>query len=220
MMATIDDILKLAGTIGLTHLANQEIDMSDERVSNLDYLYNILFQEQQLRLEERRRRNRKRSRLPRKSFDYSNLSKGMTWQLDQIRYFDYINEIQNTLIIGKCRTGKTSLAADIGNELINRDLFTIYITFDDFVMCARTKKTPWRYLIECKVIIIDDLFYTTPTEEDLLTFYKAVTYLNELRSIICITNRDVSLWHNMPVDKHLLESLSIKLCYNANLLHL
>jgi DNA replication protein DnaC len=47
---------------------------------------------------------------------------------------------------------------------------------------------------ECDLIIIDDVFYVEPTRAELQVFYRAVTFLNETRSIIFITNREISAW--------------------------
>ena len=44
-MADIAEIKELAKTLNLMNVYNGIIDISDEKVSNLDYLYNILKQE-------------------------------------------------------------------------------------------------------------------------------------------------------------------------------
>ncbi|WP_352418227.1 hypothetical protein [Proteiniborus sp.] len=40
--------------------------------------------------------------------------------------------------------------------------------------------------------MVDDVFYVEPTRAELQAFYRAITFLNETRSIILITNREVS----------------------------
>ena len=48
-MAEIFDVMMMAKELGLTHLGNGEVDLTDERVSNLDYLQNVLQQEMDMR---------------------------------------------------------------------------------------------------------------------------------------------------------------------------
>ena len=70
------------------------------------------------------------------------------------------------------------------------------------------------------MIIIDDVFYIAPTEEELVTFYKTIVFLSETKSIVLITNRPLSEWTKMGVDKHLSETLRKRLMANAQLMHL
>ena len=70
------------------------------------------------------------------------------------------------------------------------------------------------------MVIIDDVFYITPTDEELKVFYKTVTFLSETRSLIIVTNRPMSEWTKMGVDKHLAETLRKRLMAGAQLIHL
>lgn len=69
-------------------------------------------------------------------------------------------------------------------------------------------------------MIIDDVFYVTPTDEELKRFYKTVTFLSETRSLIIVTNRPLFEWTKMGVGKHLAETLRERLMANAQLMHL
>ena len=61
-MAEIVEGMMMAKELGLTHLGNGELDLTDERVSNLDYLQNVLQQEMDMRQQTRAKKNTKRSR--------------------------------------------------------------------------------------------------------------------------------------------------------------
>ena len=86
--------------------------------------------------------------------------------------------------------------------------------------CAEKKSYPWRYLMESDLVVIYELFYTTPTEEELQLLYKAVSILNEERSLILISNRDLPLWHEMKADKHVIETLTSRLSHNSQIIYL
>jgi hypothetical protein len=107
-------------------------------------------------------------------------------------------EEQNLILLGKCGTGKNGLAMQLEETAISNGHKTYYAPFDNFIAVAEKKATnpkaeaTFSYMQECDLIIIDDVFYVKPTGAELQVFYRAVTFLNETRSIIFITNRELS----------------------------
>ena len=67
---------------------------------------------------------------------------------------------------------------------------------------------------------ISDVFYLTPTEEELVQIYKLMMFLQETRSIILVTNRPLSSWKDMKVDTHLIETLEKRLMQDAQIISL
>ena len=59
------------------------------------------------------------------------------------------------------------------------------------------------YMQECDLIIIDDVFMWNQPGQNCRFSTRAVTFLNETRSIIFITNRELSAWIDAAEDKHL-----------------
>ncbi len=70
------------------------------------------------------------------------------------------------------------------------------------------------------MIIIDEFFYVEPKEEILLLLYKTLMFLNETRSLIIVTNRKLSNWKEMNVDKHLVETLQKRLLSDSQIITL
>ena len=70
------------------------------------------------------------------------------------------------------------------------------------------------------MLIIDDMFYVAPDEEELVLVYKVLMFLQETRSIIIITNRSLSSWKEMKVDRHLIETLQKRLMQDAQIISL
>ena len=58
-MADISEIKKLAHTLNLMNIYNGNIDLTDEKISNLDYLYNILKQEVDIRSDNKKRQSKR-----------------------------------------------------------------------------------------------------------------------------------------------------------------
>ena len=98
-MADIAEIKELARSLCLMNIANGGVDLNNETISNLNYLYNILQQEAELRKKKKADEVYRSSRLPKKVFDESRITAGLRWQLEEIRKIDFRNTTQNIIIV-------------------------------------------------------------------------------------------------------------------------
>lgn len=225
-MADILNIQTIAGKLSLTGIEQGLIDLQSEKLSNLDYIESILLQELQIKNQKRSARLRKSSKFPIKVFDDSALGTGVKWQLEQLSSPAWLEDEQNIIILGNCRTGKTSLACMLGMLAIEKGHKAYYTTMDTFLGIARSKEAnvgathKFTYMRECDLIVIDDVFYVEPTREELQTFYRAVSFLNETRSIIIVSNRELSSWTDASEDKHLCRTLIDRLTANSQIIRL
>lgn len=96
----------------------------------------------------------------------------------------------------------------------------IYITLDDLLVESKIKKKVWNNILNADLVIIDDVFYIAPTEEELILIYKIMMFLQETRSIIIVTNRPLSSWKEMKVDSHLMETLQKRFMLDTQIISL
>lgn len=218
-MADIESIKELAKNLCLMNIANGVVDLTDETISNTDYLYNVLKQEADLREQKHKDSLFKSSRLPKKVFDETRITAGLRWQLQEIEMLDFKNNIQNIVIVGDCATGKTSLATKIARDAINKGAEAVYTT-EELLIAVKRKKSHWNKILHSDVIVLDELFYLRPNEENMQMLYKTVMFLAETRSIIFVTNRALSEWDNMGVDKHTISTFRQRIMSEAQLIHL
>ena len=219
-MADISDIKELARGLCLMNIANGTIDLDDETVSNKEYLYRLLKQESDYRAKKKANDIYRASHLPKKQFDETRITTGLRWQLEEIRKIDFNNSIQNIMIVGECATGKTALAAMIAKEAIEHGTAAVYSTEEDLVLSARRQKAHWDKMLRSDLIVVDDLFYLKPSEENLQMLYRAVMLLSETRSFIFVTNRSLSEWDTMGVDKHTVSTFRQRIMAGTQLIHL
>ena len=219
-MADIAEIKELAKSLNLMNVYNEIIDISDEKVSNLDYLYNILKQEVDIRKENKITKLLAESRLPKKIFDDSIISQGLKWQLKEIEKIDFKNIKQNIVIVGDVATGKTSLATYITRTAIQKGAKAIYFADEDFIEAYKTRKTMRSKILHSDLIVLDELFYLTPSDVNLVYLYKTIMFLAETRSFIFVTNIPLSEWENMDVDKHIVTTFRQRIMTDAQLIHL
>lgn len=85
---------------------------------------------------------------------------------------------------------------------------------------AKIKKKVWNTILNADLVIVDDMFYISPTEEELVQIYKLMMFLQETRSLIIVTNRPLSSWKDMKVDSHLMETLQKRLMQDAQIIPL
>lgn len=219
-MADSKDIQALARILNLQNIANGEINLENKKLSNKDYLYNILLEEVNIRNANKLKGIKKDAKLPSKVFDYTRITEVLKWQLEKIKRIDFTSTKQNIFIVGDCSTGKTSLASELGNDALEKGAKVIYITYDNLVVESRLKKKQWNKILECEILILDDVFYLPPDENELIEMYKVLMFLQETRSIILITNRPLSSWKDMKVDTHLVETLEKRLMQDAQIISL
>ena len=219
-MATVTEIRDMARILGLWNIAKGNIDITDETASNMDYICNIFLAEIEMRKIKKRETLQGESHLPDKTFDKSKITQGLKWQLQKIEQFNFRNGIQNFVIVGSCGSGKTSLACELGGYAIDKGAGVQYITIEDLFPAIKNHSPRWKKILKADMVIVDDVFYITPTDEEMVTFYKTITFLSETHSLVIVTNRPLSEWTKMGVDKHLAETLRKRLMSNAQLMHL
>ena len=224
-MSHIGEIKEFAKRLQLYNLARGDIDLSTGTKSNVAYLHSILAQEVALRDQSRYVRLEHESRLPRKEFLPEKLNGGVRWQIEQLEKLAWIDDEQNLFIIGKCGVGKTALASHLGRLAMKANIKASYNTIDTFLYTLRNKERSnkqalrYKYWLTCSLIIIDDMMYTGLTDEELMDFYHAAILLNETRSIVIVTNRELSEWQRNG-DAHLMRTLIDRLSGNSQLLRL
>ena len=225
-MTSITEIQELARTLNLQNIAKGIIDLSHDKESNLAYLKEILQKEVDKREEFAVLRREKAGRLPKKEFVTTNINSGIAWQIERLEELEWIEKDQNLIVIGKCGCGKTSLAAHLGRSALEAGIKVSYNTFDDFLYTISNKDSSekqmrrFRYFTASSLIIIDDMMYTGVRNEDLVKFYHSIMLLNETRSIIFITNRELSSWLEATEDRHLMQTLIDRITVNSQIIRL
>ena len=66
----------------------------------------------------------------------------------------------------------------------------------------------------------NDPFYTDYTRRELHDLYRGMAFLNETRSLLCITNREVSSWIDAAEDRHLAQTLSDRIVTGCQIFRL
>lgn len=226
-MTDISKIVEAARILNLQNIAHGYIELEDKpELSNLDYLYWVLSQEIEMRQEAAMAKREKESKLPYKEFLKSRVNEGIAWQIDRLESLQWIDEFQNLIIIGECDKGKTSLASHLGRRALEAGEKVSYMTISRLLEIIERKERSdrhqrqFRYITQSSVVIIDDMMYARIPDEQLPKLYHALTFLNETRSLIVITNRELSTWSNGTEDAHMVETLVSRLTAGSQIIRL
>ena len=225
-MTSITEIQELARTLNLQNIAKGVIDLSQDKESSLAYLKEILQKEVNKREEFAVLRREKAGRLPKKEFVKTSINSGIAWHIERLEELEWIEMDQDLIVIGKCGSGKTSLAAHLGRIALEAGIKVSYNSYDDFLYTIDNKATSekqrrrFKYFTQCSLIVIDDMMYMGIREEDLVKFYHSIMLLNETRSIIFIMNRELSSWVDAAGDKHLMQTLIDRITANSQITRL
>lgn len=222
-MANEIDIREMARKLNLYNIARLQTYETDlSAVDYIEYLFKYEIDERKKRSLEN---NLKQSHLP-KVGELKELNGITKWMTAKLKKSDWIREESNLVITGKCGTGKTALATNLGECAIEQGLKVRYINVDALIECLYKKdnygkeRKVYESLVSSDLIILDEMMYLPISEEDLRILYRGLIFLNESRSIIIITNRMLSDWDRASKDKHTIETLKDRLTNNAKLIYL
>ena len=225
-MTYIPEIQRLAKELNLQNLARGIIDLSTASPKRLEFLRDILSAELDIRKQNAMLKREKEAKLPNNQFIKAELNSGTVWQIEKLESLGWIEEDQNLIILGNCATGKTAFASHIGRKALEAGNRVAYTTLEDYLLTVRNKgrrdvdRKRFQYYLSCSLIIIDEVMYTSLTGEELTMFYQSSMLLNETRSIVLITNRELSSWQEAAEDKHLMQTLVARLTSNSQILRL
>ena len=132
-MANISEIQQIARKLGLTNIASGAVNLNDETLSNTDYLLKVLSGELEAVENASLMKRRQASGLPHRTFFLDKLNKGIAWQVEQLEKLDWINDTEDLVIIGKCDTGKTSLAVHLAEKALKNGERVFYADIDSFL---------------------------------------------------------------------------------------
>lgn len=226
-MADISKIIELARKLNLQNIAHGYIELEEKPdMNNLDYLSLILSQEVEMREEKAFVKREKESKLPYREFIKAKVNDGIAWQIDRLETLQWLEDTQNLIIIGKCDTGKTSLASHLGRKALENGERVSYVKISRLLEILDRKDRVdkfarlFRQLTQSSLVIIDDMMYTRIPDDELPRLYYALNFLNETRSIVIITNRELSTWAEGTEDGHMVETLIARLTAGSQIIRL
>ncbi len=183
-----------------------------EDMSQLEYLEYILTEEQRMRSAKKHEKLLRQGHIPELTYDRTvqGINKE---QLNRLMTLGFTETFSNLVIVGQCRTGKTSLASFLAELVIGENETAYYIKLNDLLDVLANKnaspaaKRKYEYMMTSTMVIIDEFLYTSINNAEQVLLFRFISAINDGTSLVLITNRFFDEWLDAAEDEFLMQTM-------------
>lgn len=234
MHDTIDSIKSMLKTVNLHNVAAQIEEILNkslnQSVSYEKFLENLLICETKGREEKRFERHIKQASFPEyKTLDEFDLKEQPSLskrQFNQLRELSWIEQGYNLILLGPTGVGKTMLSIGLGIHAVNSGYKVHFITMNDLVYVLktqeilRTSKARYNRIIECDLLIIDDLMFMAMEKHEANLIFQLINKLYGQSSIIITSNKGPEEWGELLGDPAITTAILDRIVHKCEVLNL
>jgi DNA replication protein DnaC len=191
-----------------------------------EFLSLLLEDETNQRSDNKRRRLYKNAKLPfekgLEDFDFAFQSSVRKKELLELGTARFVEKKANILFIGQPGTGKTHLSVALALEVLGRGGSVLFTTVWDMISNLQQSRADYSYQKKIKtylkpdLLILDELGYRSIAESTVEDFYQIVSSRYEKGSIIITSNRPVTEWDKVFIDKTLTGAIVDRLIHHCH----
>jgi DNA replication protein DnaC len=219
---------KLSGMVNTLEIRLKQA--TEENLGYSEFLGMLLEDELSRRTDNKRGRLYRKARLPFEKgiedFDFTfqpTIRKQEVLELSTCRF---VEKRENILFIGQPGTGKTHLSVALALQALGRGKTVLFTTIWDMITTLQQSRADYSYhkkiqtYIQPDLLILDELGYRSMAESTVEDFFEIVSRRYEKGSLIITSNRSLSEWDKVFVDKTLTTAVVDRLLHHSQVIEI
>lgn len=210
-----------------------EVRLKQAQSGNLSYaefLGLLLEDEENTRSDNRRLRMYKSAKLPfakgLEDFDFSFQPSIKKQEILELATLRFLEKKSNVLFIGQPGTGKTHLSIALALQALGYGKTVLFTTVWDMITHLQQSRADFSYhkriqsYLKPDLLILDELGYRSMADSTIEDFFEIVSKRYEKASIIITSNRPVTLWDKVFIDKTLTTAIVDRLMHHCTVIEI
>jgi DNA replication protein DnaC len=138
----------------------------------------------------------------------------------------FIPKGENIVFVGKPGTGKTHLSVALAMQALSYGYSTLFSTVCDMITTLQQSRADLSYRKKIDhyskpdLLVLDELGYKTMSETTVEDFFEIVSKRHERKSVIITSNRPISEWNKILLDKILTGALTDRLLQKCHVIEI
>ncbi len=147
-------------------------------------------------------------------------------QIDQLKEYDWLDQMFNLVLLGPPGVGKTHIAIGLGLEAIERGKQVTFVSMGELISLLKTegyvRKSAIRLkrMREADLVIIDDMMFMAMETNEANLFFQLISDLYEKSSIILTSNKGPDSWGKMLGDQGIATAILDRLLHRCEVIHM